>query len=642
MADAGSHAVYRGFWRDQDQGLVQGATLTLTNREAAALLAFLAIVVTFAANRSFKICRFGLHRLFHPSAAGTDSGTWAKRRRQVILRNSETAGGALLSLLETAISEGFRSPVSARASVLLKLFVIAHWLAFIASGILTSRIIVGRTVVSRVTSTCGRWMAMDPPSSDSTEELYEWQSATNELWLNGTLDAQNYVQNCYDDDQSTRGFFDCTKFVKRSLPHSEEHNVTCPFEQGFCLAGENSAFAMDTGNISFSSLGINKLHAKDLSVRRRSTCAVVDSLPFYIGPLTADDGQGGNDTAFAFSFWTDDGANSTLPYRIERSTSAYNLQEFPLTGSQTGQQAAEALQPNRSSNDVSIILLRGLGVTFLHEQDDPWFSVHEEVQYDDSTGYVQPGFKRYQMDHFLNMLVCDERAQFCNHLTGQCTPWHGLLSDFQDLISTRGDPLLKEDMDGYLDVKIAASHVMSALSMTYIARSIQGRGHAALQAGRYFEQGLQFRLNPEQWKVELRYWFNMAIARLQLEIFNTIERPLNVDPERTHNMSEDFPSLPLCGNIKFRSASHTSLSTTGIVVILLVTAILTILSFLDQLMASRFLRGRFHTITSAWEETENVALLKRTMNEVSRERKTTSYAPAVFSKEPNRFADGNV
>lgn len=625
MAEAGSNAVHTGFWIDRDrEGPVRGATLTLTNRKAVALLAFLAILVTFVANRSFKICRFWLHRSIHPSDARTDSVTRkAKMGPQVILRNSETAGSTLVSLLEISIFERSGSPVSGRAmltSMLMKLAIMAHWLVFIALGILTSQVVMGRTVVSRRTSTCGKWGVKGPaPSIESVNASGEYAKATNELWYNWTMDADNYVHNCYGE-QSARGFFDCSKFMSRSLPFSEEHNVACPFEHGICLAGDNSAFAMDSGNISFSALGLNRKHSKDLSIRRRSTCAVVDPNPFYIGSLTIEDPtlpSTENQTAFVWSFSTDEsGANLTLPYRRLSGSSTYELREYSYIGN-SSYTASKALLPDGNTNDVSIMLLRGQGVEYFDVQDDPWFAAHTEVEWNNSTGIVPPVYKRYQLDNFLNVLVCDERSQFCNHITGQCTQWHGLLNDFGDLVSALGDPLLREGMDGYVDMKQSATIVMGSVMMSYISLSIQGRGYAALQASKFFNNGAQYRLDPEQWKIELRYWFKMALARIQLEVFNTIERPVNVDPNRSENSWGEELSSALCGNIKFRSANHTSLSVAGIVAILLSVAILTIISFFDQFLASRFLRGRFRNFISAWEETENLALLKKTMNEVT-------------------------
>lgn len=620
MADAGSNAVHTGFWIDRDrEGPIRAATLTLTNQKAAALLAFLAIVVTFTANRSFKICRFWLHYSIRPSDAGTDSVTRrAKSSQQVILRNSETAGSALVSLLEI-ISERSGPSVSGRAmltSVLLKLGITAHWLVFITLGILTSQIAMGRTVVSRRTSTCGKWgIKESAPPSESVDATDEWYKGANELMYNGTLDAENYVHNCYGE-QSARGFFDCSKFVSRSLPFSEEHNAACPFERGICLQGDNSAFAMDSGNISFSALGINRKHSKDLSVRRRSTCAVVDSKPFYIGPLKSEDPTiplGENRTGFLYSFGKDEsGGNQTLFYRSQRSGQTYELVEYYWVGNST----SKALLPNSDTNDVSIMLLRGQGVEYFDIQDDPWFAAHTEVEYYNFTGIETSGPKRYQLDHFLNVLVCDERLQYCNHITGHCTQWHGLLNGVDDIASLLGDPLLK-GIDGHIDMTRSTQIVMESTMNSYIALSIQGRGYAALQASKFFNNGYQFRLDPEQWKIEVRYWFKMALARIQLEIFNTVERPVNVDPKQSKNGWEEGLQLVLCGNIKFRSANHTSLSVAGIAAILLCTIVLTTISFFDLLLASRFLRGRFQNFISPWEETENLALLKKTMNVVS-------------------------
>lgn len=625
MADAGSDAVYTGFWLDYDRGgRVRGSTLTLTNQQAAALLAFLAVVATFAANRSFKIFRFCLHYFIHPPAhPETDAVAGAQRKQQVILRNSETAGGALVSLLDLTISERSGGPVSVRVraraiskSVLLKLVITAHWLVFIALSILTSRTVIGKTVVSRRTDTCGKWTMLQAPSLDeSAGTLNDWHGAVNELWYNQTLDANNYVHNCYGN-QSSRGFFDCTKFASRSLSFSEENNVPCPFEAGLCMAGENSAFAMDSGNISFSALGINKKHATDLSVRKRTTCAVVDQHPFIVSVATTSEGATGNQTIVEYSFGS--AGNDSIVYRDENYTSTYDLREM-VYAARSSNTANKALQPNGTTNDVTVVLLRGAGVDFSAAQDDPWFTAHEEVSFDNSTGLVKPGYARYHMDHFLNVLVCDERMHFCNRVTGQCSQWRGL-ADGDELVTPLGDPLVREDMDGADDMIASIAMVTTSIDTSYIANSIQGRSHAALQAIKYFSLGQQYRLEREQWKVELRYWFRMALARVQLEIFNTIEKPADVDPERSRNAWADSSERVLkenCGCIKFRSANYTSLSTTGIVVILLCTLILTLISFLDQLLpSSRIFGKRFQHLFSAWEETENLALLKRSMNEV--------------------------
>lgn len=342
---------------------------------------------------------------------------------------------------------------------------------------------------------------------------------------------------------------------------------------------------------------------------------MVDPHPFIVSVETSEDAL--NQTSVRYSFGTDSsGVNVSIRYIDEGYTSTYDLRERIYARNT----ASKVLQPTRNTNDVTVLLLRGAAVDFYDAQDDPWFTAHREMDLDNSTGLVKPGYARYLMDNFLNVLVCDERVHFCNQITGQCSQWRDLWNapDPDDLNTPLGEPLVTKDMDGYVDMSVSISLVSLCIDTSSIYNSIQGRGHAALQAIKYFSLGTQNRLDPEQWKVELRYWFKMALARVQLEVFNTIEKPAHVDPARSQNLwADDELALKIfCGWIKFRSASHTSLSTTGILVIILCTVILTIMSFFDHLIASRFLRGRFQHFISVWEENENLALLNRTMSEV--------------------------
>ncbi|KAJ4175549.1 hypothetical protein NW759_017665, partial [Fusarium solani] len=66
--DAGEGAVFLGFWVDHGRGNILGATLTLRARHALVLLAFLAVLVTFAATRSWLFWRFLLHNFISGKA----------------------------------------------------------------------------------------------------------------------------------------------------------------------------------------------------------------------------------------------------------------------------------------------------------------------------------------------------------------------------------------------------------------------------------------------------------------------------------------------------------------------------------------------------------------------------------------------
>ena len=627
MREAGSTAVHTGFWTDHDRGRIRGATLTLSNPRAAALLAFLAILVTFAANRSWKICRFVAHRLMHPRQVETGRIIWTNRQQQVILRNSATAGGALIGMLGISFANGFSGSMVGRAawkSWLLKLFTVGHWLVFILLSILTSRIIIGRTVVSKVTDTCGLWRVKNMLEETTIDEQDSWVLAYQELLYNTTMDSENYVRNCYDEDTG-RGFFACDKFVARSLPFFTEHDLRCPFEEAACL--KSAAFAMESGNISFGDLGINSKVSKGLTVRRRTTCSVLNEEIFragLLGPKELPQTLEGNERIHYYSVGRDEtGQNMSYSYRNDNFSSAYDLRTQVWLSRREGEMGiVEPLDPKGTSNDVSVLFLRGPGVFFKSMHDDPWFAVHKKIVYRNDSG-VDPSVEYYQMDRFVNIIGCDERVQFCSHRTGRCTPWNGLLTALLDsasfLIQLAGPDYnethqARERATEMYKTAVLIGHV---LQHTAIPSSIQDRGHGALQATRFFAYGEQFRLDPEQWKLELSYWFQTALARLQIEIFNTIEKPPTLDDERAQNAWDQDDIKLFCGNIKFRSPSHTSLSAAGILVVLLCSFTLTVASFIDLLLALSWLRGIFPIIVFGWKENENLELLNKAVNRVS-------------------------
>ena len=78
----------------------------------------------------------------------------------------------------------------------------------------------------------------------------------------------------------------------------------------------------------------------------------------------------------------------------------------------------------------------------------------------------------------------------------------------------------------------------------------------------------------------------MSLACLQLEIFNTIEKPPGVDDSIAYNRWEGtkLKDLCVCGRIKLYSPGHTTLSTVGIIVILVVVALLILGSAVDTVL----------------------------------------------------------
>ncbi|KAF2432317.1 hypothetical protein EJ08DRAFT_129192 [Tothia fuscella] len=137
---------------------------------------------------------------------------------------------------------------------------------------------------------------------------------------------------------------------------------------------------MDSGNISFRDLGINSKYAKNLFVRRRSTCAVMPEDPFLDKVIT------NTDTGFErlsdkesfrwYSFFTGSD-NQAFPYmyRNNNFSSGYSLLANIWPFEKTARWKAPFHLQNKAS-DISLILLRYPGISFLRMADDPWFSAH--------------------------------------------------------------------------------------------------------------------------------------------------------------------------------------------------------------------------------------------------------------------------
>ncbi|KAF2820659.1 hypothetical protein CC86DRAFT_428437 [Ophiobolus disseminans] len=604
--DSGDSAVYVGFWVDHDNG----PFLTLANQNATALITFLAVAVTFAGNRSWKVVRFVLYHALCSKSNRSAPVANISRRLEVILRNVVTAGSTLWALVELTWDERLKRKASQsgrprgygernkrRRIVTLGLIAAIHFIAFIVAGILTSRIVVGRLVVSRAVNGCGQWTGRNVTERSSVRT---WQS----LRLNETLDADNYVRNCYPLGVS-RSILDCGKFVKRSLPYEIEHDAPCPFEESICSDRPNGAVVLDSGPILFRDLGINSNLASKMAVQRRSVCAVVPDKPF-IDPRTLPITGEERVRSYLFYLPADPRAPRGMPFVNQNVSGTFDLQAYHLNFSP--ERIIELVRPVAKDHDPSLIFLRSNGVQFESQSDDPWFSVHTQTNFGNKSDLVV-----YETDRFLNIIACKESVRFCRSPSNTCSPWTGLISPLDTTspaLTTLARPSIHNATPAFEDLKNIYSLVALSVYMTSIPGSIQGRpASSALQAARYLNGITQEYVAPEQWKIELEYWFAVALARMQLAVFNTIEKPPGVDAAQAVNQWDGTSLTNLCGRVKFQSRSHTTLSTTGVAVVLGFVLVLTILSFVDVVFGC--VPGAWaRRMTRDWNRLENLRMLE--------------------------------
>lgn len=91
--DYASSDAYIGIWTNWSKGRILGATLTIPRREAGLLTAFLAIYVSAVGGQFWRIVCYAFHQARARQIARR--GDVVHRQIQVLLRNSEGAGGGL-------------------------------------------------------------------------------------------------------------------------------------------------------------------------------------------------------------------------------------------------------------------------------------------------------------------------------------------------------------------------------------------------------------------------------------------------------------------------------------------------------------------------------------------------------------------
>jgi hypothetical protein len=177
-------------------------------------------------------------------------------------------------------------PLSRRSLYLIPLitFALVFGCGFLFLSTWISRLITHNFVNLRSVN-CGYWRfnisGFDQLGTASqlpgTEELYTLLNELSEWASNGTESTAAYVRQCYGDNSENSN---CAFMLSRRITWNATHNDRCPFSQGQCIGGDNGALTMDTGNVSFTSLGVNAITT--LTFRRRTTCSPIVMHPYSV------------------------------------------------------------------------------------------------------------------------------------------------------------------------------------------------------------------------------------------------------------------------------------------------------------------------------------------------------------------------
>lgn len=269
---------YIGVWTNWARGKVHGSTLTLPRREAGLLTAFLAIYVSAVGGQFWRIVCY----TFHQARAGQTArrGDIFHRQIQVLLRNSEGAGGGLWEFARLPFQWRHWGTSTLLSCSLFALLAFVNLSAFGTASIFSSAVAKAAGNETLIHSkNCGFAKfpdTLDPTFSKLLRVMHLSQSAAG------------YARACYGDVDN---LLQCTTYPQRQIKYETLRNVTCPFEPHRCL--NNLAVAFDTGELdTFKVFGVNSPPNERLIYRRLTTCA-----PIYVDDIrkvetVADDSRG--------------------------------------------------------------------------------------------------------------------------------------------------------------------------------------------------------------------------------------------------------------------------------------------------------------------------------------------------------------
>jgi len=255
--------VYTGTWINWSRGPVMGATLTLSQRTGSLLIAFVALFVSFAGTRFFRITCYSFHRLF--STQSPQDGV--HHQRQAILRNSNNATSDMWALCRVLWKWRHH-----RMGSFLRIFPIVIYtcisiFAFAFADILSLNIAAmsGDEVILNY-QICGWNEYRDNVTST---EIVTTLRPYDHSRLNSFT---NYAQNCYAKNTKSGG---CTSFVKAGLPSRVDLHASFLFSKEICRS-TNRNIKIDTGYLdSYNDLGLNAPKDKRVLLRQVFHCAPV-------------------------------------------------------------------------------------------------------------------------------------------------------------------------------------------------------------------------------------------------------------------------------------------------------------------------------------------------------------------------------
>ncbi|KAF2655639.1 hypothetical protein K491DRAFT_678705 [Lophiostoma macrostomum CBS 122681] len=569
--------VYLGFWINWNGRRINGSTLTLTRKDGALLISFIAIFIALSGKSFWRICCFVIHRCL--STTTPEDGL--HHQRQAILRNADTPEDGAWRMIQILIA--WRSNSRRPLLRLLPLAILAFltFSALLVGGIFSSRLMTddGSEVLIKG-KTCGPVVN----SASSTRDailLYR----TPQLAQRSTA-YTNYAMQCYSNATNSE---DCHLYVKPRIATSVIRNASCPFAEEMCKSKDGNII-VDSGLMdSHYDLGINSPPHERFQLRYVHHCAPIVSqgykkvlersndsnvpeiVQYFYGNLTYGLGAANPDEYTGFTYEVlKNFTNLNLP---GYTTAASARPEYRIgsVGTSAGILSFEPIEQLRVENaDTLLMFLDAQGIGFSSPVDDLWFSAHEKWLKAISATSDENTHESYLslIDEPASTLGCTAQAQFCNPMYPEgtaCEPlgsWEVTTDSFADFWS-------KEQIDAINWV--SAYSEQEQVSVSTLVNAI---GTSVLAARYDLAGGLSGPLPDNQWQIEVEHFVGASLASLQGTVVEAANGPTSEGLKELQVLPDTDVAKRMCVNQKIRSTLYASFSVLPLALILIIGGIL--------------------------------------------------------------------
>ncbi|KAK7184516.1 hypothetical protein DPSP01_013940 [Paraphaeosphaeria sporulosa] len=585
--------VYTGFWIDWEKGRSKGATLTLPQAQGFILVSFLTLFVQFSGACLWRVVCFILHQA--RSTTAPRDGLF--QQQQIILRNAITAPNALWNLSRSTLAWRGHVESPFRQAMALILITVIHMSFFGVAGLFSSQIASTGAGSALVRSeVCGYPKEISHIRAVEAYNLEGDQLTTfNSEVLLGRLTltkSATYARSCYTNPLDS-GATDCNIYINTYLEGvdvSAVENATCPFGGNSC--GTSKGVRYDSGHISSSKhLGINFPQSEDVSIRRVTSCAPIDSEQYATDWKPNRIEAFGGRTNTSVRFWEfgqgPQGCRATIPnnqtadttFCVSQYQKDYWQEPYTVLAvtAYVDNTTASDFKPisdfQRDDADVTLISIFSKA-KYTDVVDDPLFNAHNNSFTKGSNG---KNFSTPTTD--LSVLGCTEQYQFCNTVNTKCTKLTGLYAALKTV--ENGDLQLSPQQAAIFRVIWKAAWSMVLQWATTIL------DNSLLLAQDFvftMKSTTSSPLPPNQWIQEAHNLHNLSLAVLQRRV-NEFSSPENFDIRpglnslKQINVTTDPHELNICQLQKIRSTAHVSVSVLGMCVILGVGSILILLDW---------------------------------------------------------------